>query len=423
MADRRFASTDPIPAAAPAARRGPLGLPRTVWALGFVSLFMDASSELIHALLPVFVVGTLGAGAAALGLVEGLGEATASLLKPASGWISDRIGKRRLLLLAGYGLAALSKPLFALATGVGTLVVARLLDRTGKGIRGAPRDALVADVTPVALRGRAYALRQALDTVGAVVGPLAASALVLLLAGDIRAVFAVAVLPALLSVLVIVLFVEDPADRQRAATRADAKEAAASGPSATAKLPAAFWLLLFTAGLATAARLTEAFVVLRLFELGLEAAQTPLVLAALSAVFALFAYPCGVLADRIGRPALLVPALFVLAVAQATLALADGAGWGFLGVTLYGLFMAASQGLFAALVADAAPASRRGVAFGLYHGTAGIANLAAGLGAGLLWDRAGAPATFLLATGLALFALLPALAARRALSRRSTTDA
>lgn len=412
------APADAAPTAqGPATPAGPLGLPRTVWALGFVSLFMDTSSELIHALLPVFVVTTLGAGALALGVIEGIAEATASLLKPLSGWLSDRVGRRRPLVLAGYGLAALSKPLFALAQGVGTLVLARLLDRIGKGIRGAPRDALIADVTPEALRGRAYALRQALDTVGAVVGPLAASALMVLLAGDVRAVYAFAVLPALLSVLVIVLFVREP-ERPRAAAGGDPRAAGVRLADLRA-LPAAFWLLLAAAGLAAVARLTEAFVILRLHGLGLAAAQTPLVLAALSVVYAAFAYPCGVLADRMGRSSLLIPALLVLVAALSVLALADSIAAGFAGVALYGLFLAASQGLFAALVADAAPAHLRGSAFGLYHGTMGIAALAAGVGAGVLWDLAGPRTAFAAAALLALAALAAGSAARRAFSRRS----
>ncbi len=381
-------------------------LPRTLWVLGVVSLLMDTSSETIHALLPVFLVGVLGASATALGMVEGLAEAVASFTRLASGRLADRLPRRKPLVLAGYGLAALAKPLFALAGGVGAVLVARVLDRIGKGIRGAPRDALIADLVPEALRGRAYGLRQALDTVGVVLGPLAASALMLLVAGDVRRVYLFAVVPAILSVAVLARFVREP---QR--TVAGVPAARPSWRADLARLPGTFWLVLAAAGIGLVARLVEAFLILRLYELGLAAAVSPLVLVAMNLVYAACAYPFGALADRLPRAALLALAFGLLIGADLMLALAPGIAVAFAGVALYGLHLAASQGLLAAMVADAAPAELRGTAFGLYHFTVGIASLVAGLVAGVGWDGAGPTATFLLAAALALVALLLALAA------------
>ncbi len=396
------------PASGRAAAATGTGLPRAVWALGLVSLLMDTSSEAIHALLPVFLVGVLGAGTVALGAIEGLAEAVASLTKLLSGRLADRLARRKPLVLLGYGLAAATKPLFAMAGGIGTVLLARLLDRIGKGIRGAPRDALIADLVPSALRGRAYGLRQALDAVGAVAGPLLASGLMLLLAGDIRSVYLLATVPAILSVLVLARFVHEPPHPGPARTAARNGDLRAD----LGRLPPVFWLVLAAAGLGLVARLVEAFLILRLYDLGLGAGWTPLVLVAMNVVYALCAYPFGVLSDRLSRPVLLALAFGLLIAAHIGLAFATTIAVAFLAVGLYGLHLAASQGLLAAMVADAAPGDLRGTAFGLYHATAGLASLAAGLLAGGGWALVGAEGTFLLAATLALLALLLALAAR-----------
>jgi MFS family permease len=373
-------------------------LPGTVWALGLVSLFMDTSSELIHALLPVFVVGTLGAGALVLGIIEGTAEATATVLKAFSGALSDAIGRRKPLVVAGYGLAALTKPLFALAGGPGLVFAARLLDRVGKGVRGAPRDALVADVTPAELRGAAFGLRQGLDTVGALLGPLLAVALMLLLGGDIRAVFWVAVVPAALAVLVLVAGVREPAAAPR-------REGAARLPrlAEARRLGRPFWLFLGFAVLLSLGRLGEAFLVLRGAETGLSPALAPLALAAMNATYAVTSYPFGHLSDRLGRRGLVGLGFAVLAAAQAVLAFAGGPALVLLGAAVWGLHLGMTQGVMSALVADLAPPSLRGTAFGLFHAATGLALLIGGIASGLLWQFLGGTVAF--AAGAAVVGL------------------
>lgn len=383
-------------------------LPRTVWILGLVSFLMDSSSELIHALLPVFLVSVLGASALQLGLVEGIAEATAAITRLFSGALSDMIARRRPLVLLGYGLAAATKPLFPLADSVGTVLLARFLDRIGKGVRGAPRDALIADVTPPGLRGRAYGLRQALDTAGAVAGPLLAFALVTLWTGDLRSVLWFAVPPALLAVLLLALGIREPARRRPTAAgfRRPLRQAA------LVRLPGHFWAVLGLATAGTLARFGEAFLLLRLADLGLAAGLVPLGLVAMNLVYTAAAFPFGILADRHDRRRLLALAFALLVLADLVLALANHPLAGFAGIALFGLHMAASQGLLAALIADAAPADLRGTAFGIWHLVTGLALLLASLFAGLLWDLAGPPAAF------ALSAVLAAVAAGGFLRRR-----
>jgi MFS family permease len=382
-------------------------MPRTVWALGFVSLFMDLSSETIHALLPLFLTVTLGTSVATVGALDGIAEATASISKVFSGWLSDRTGRRKPLILLGYGLAALSKPLFPLASSAGLVLGARLADRIGKGLRGAPRDALVADVTPPEMRGRAFGLRQAMDTVGAFVGPLMAVALMLLFAGDMRAVFWVALAPAILSVLCAAAGVEDaprPAGDPPPPVRfAELK-----------LLGRPFWTIVAVGIVFTLARFSEAFLILRATGEGLSFALAPLVLVAMNLVYALGAYPAGALADR--RPAreLLLWGLAVLIGADFLLAWGAGLAAIFAGILLWGAHMALTQGLMAKLVADAAPARVRGSAFGLFNLASGIALLFASLIAGLLWDAAGPAATFVAGGVFALLALLLAALRPRA---------
>ena len=400
-----------MPASPGGARTG--SLPPTVWALGVVSLLMDSSSELIHGLLPVFLVGVLGASTVQLGLIEGIAEMTASVVRLFSGAVSDLLGRRKAVVVTGYGLAALTKPLFAMAGGVGTVLAARFVDRIGKGIRGAPRDALIADITPEALRGRAYGLRQALDSVGAVLGPLLAIGLMMLLAGDIRLVLWFAVLPAVAAVAVLIVFVREPARGDRRAERPRR-----FGLRDLGRLPGRFWLVVAIATVATLARFSEAFLILRLSELGLGATMAPLALLVMSLVYTLSAYPAGWAADRYDRGRLLILGLAILVVADLVLAGAGSITAGLIGVAIWGLYMGMSQGLLQALVADAAPADLRGTAFGVYHLVTGLGLLAASLLAGWLWSRYSAAAPFLFGATCASVTLL-ALAAmeRRRVSR------
>ena len=379
-------------------------MPSAVWALGLVSLLMDTSSELIHSLLPVFLVSTLGASALVVGLIEGAGEATAQIVKVFSGALSDYWGKRKPLAVLGYGLGALSKPLFALAPSAALVLAARLIDRTGKGIRGAPRDALVADVVPEALRGAAFGLRQSLDTVGAFLGPLLAIALMALWSNDIRAVFAVAIVPGLLSVAVLWVGVREHDAAPRATPANPLRR------ERLAELPRAYWWVVAVGAAFTLARFSEAFLVLRARAGGLPLALTPLVLIGMNAVYSVAAYPFGKLSDRMGRSALLAAGVAVLIAAD--LALAWNAGWGAVsaGIALWGLHMGMTQGLLGAMVADTAPADLRGTAFGIFNLVSGGATLLASVVAGLLWDRLGAEATFFAGAAFAAIALAAMLA-------------
>lgn len=377
-------------------------IPTGIWVLGFVSLLMDVSSELIHSLLPVFLYTGLGVSALAIGLIEGAAEATALIVKVFSGALSDWWGRRKPLALLGYGLGAASKPLFALASGAGLVVAARLIDRVGKGIRGAPRDALVADLAPAEVRGAAFGLRQALDTVGAFLGPLLAMTLMLLWADDFRAVFWVAVVPGGLAVVLLLLGVREP--EQPAGERRGNPIRRAN----LRRLPAAYWWVVTVGAVFTLARFSEAFLVLRAQQGGLPLALVPLVLIAMNVVYAVTAYPFGKLSDALSHTRMLAWGLAVLMAADALLAW-DG-HWAALwsGIALWGLHLGLTQGLLARMVADSAPADLRGTAYGFFNLMAGLAMLLASALAGLLWDRLGAGATFaagLACAGLALLAL------------------
>ncbi len=365
-------------------------LPRTVVALGFVSLLMDTSSELIFSLLPVFLVSVLGASTVTVGLIEGIGEATAAITKIFSGTLSDRLGKRKLLAVLGYGLAAVSKPIFPLAGSAGAVLLARFVDRVGKGIRGAPRDALVADVTPANMRGAAYGLRQALDSAGAFLGPLLALVLMFAYADNFRAVFWWAVLPAALSVLIVVFWVHEPDG-----VKPDGRRGSPISRAELARLPRAYWLVVAIGVVFTLARFSEAFLVLRAQNAGLALALLPLAFVWMNAVYALLATPAGTLSDRIGRRGLLLVGLIVLIAADLFLGLGPGLVGVFIGIGLWGVHLAFSQGLLSALVADTAPADRRGTAFGVFNLVTGIVLLAASALAGALWEWIGPDATFL----------------------------
>ncbi|MFC5474869.1 MFS transporter [Paraherbaspirillum soli] len=366
-----------------------LPIPRVIWALGLVSLFMDLSSELVHSLLPVFLVGTLGASALTVGLIEGVAEATALIVKIFSGAISDFIGKRKGLLLLGYGLAALSKPLFPLATSAATVFVARFLDRIGKGIRGAPRDALIADVAPLAIRGACFGLRQSMDTVGAVLGPLLAIVLMLVLGGNISLVLWFAVLPALVAVGLIVTSVtevtQDPVvHRFRSPIRWHVLR----------RFSKRFWWVVTVGAVFTLARFSEAFLILCAQQLGLSMTWVPSVMVVMSLFYALSAYPVGKWSDRIERSWLLAAGLVLLVAADLVLAQAASIAWGMLGVALWGLHMGFSQGILAALVADTTPAELKGTAFGVFNLVSGLCMLLASVIAGWLWQYHGSAVTF-----------------------------
>jgi MFS family permease len=374
-------------------------LPRTVWALGLVSLFMDASSELVHSLLPLYLATTLGASMTMLGVIEGIAEATAQIVKVFSGTISDYLGKRKLLAVIGYGMAALSKPMFPLAGSVGWVFTARLLDRIGKGIRGAPRDALIADVTPAALRGAAFGLRQSLDSVGAFIGPLLAIGLMMAFANDIKLALWVAVVPAVLAVLVLVIGVEEPSTAS-----------AAKGKSlvwhAAVRLPQRYWWVVALGIVFTLARFSEAFLVIRAQALGLGLGLAPVVLVVMSVVYAAVAYPAGVAADRMGARGLLVIALAFLITADGVFAAADGRGLVLVGAALWGVHLGLSQGLLSKLVADTAPADLMGTAFGIFNLMSGLALLLASVVAGIVWDTHGPAATFYVGAAFAAVAMV-----------------
>ncbi len=376
-------------------------LPLGIWALGFGSMFMDISSELIHSLLPVFMVTTLGASMVTIGILEGVAEATAAITKVFSGALSDYLGKRKFLLVSGYALAAFTKPIFPLSTSISWVFGARFVDRVGKGIRGAPRDALVADISPPQLRGAAYGLRQALDSVGALIGPLLAVAGMIWFAGDIRAVLWVAVLPAFIAVALLIVFVREP---ERAAPGRPTR--LPLHPVEIRRLPWRYWLVVLLGGVFTLARFSEAFLVLRAQDVGLSLGLVPLVMIVMNVFYATVAYPAGAAADRMRPRTLLLIGLALLVAADLLLALATAPLAAFVGAALWGLHMAFTQGLFAKLVADNAPAELRGTAFGVFNLVSGGALLLASVIAGALWSVWGATATFVVGGVFAVIAAL-----------------
>lgn len=385
-------------AAAPPRKASWRGLPPTIWVLGFGSMFMDISSELVHSVLPLFMATVLHSSMFTIGLVEGAAEAAAAITKVFSGALSDRLGRRKPLLLLGYGLAALTKPVFPLAPSIGWVFAARFVDRVGKGIRGAPRDALVADVTPPAQRGAAYGLRQALDSVGAFVGPLLAVALLAAFAGDLQVVMWAAVVPALVTVALLARYVREPEQLAEGLARPRLHWAEAR------RLPRRFWGVVALGGVFTLARFSEAFLVLRAQHVGMSIAQVPLVMIAMSAVYALLAFPAGHASDRLQPRTLLVAGLVALIAADMVLASAATPLAVYAGAALWGLHMALTQGLFAKLVADTAPAELRGSAFGLFNLVSGVSLLVASAVAGALWSAYGPEATFAAGAGFAALA-------------------
>ncbi|MFA7399503.1 MAG: MFS transporter [Sideroxydans sp.] len=374
-------------------------MPTSVWVLGFVSLLMDVSSEMIHSLLPLFMVTVLGASALTIGVIEGIAESTALLVKVFSGVLSDYLGKRKGLAVFGYALGALSKPMFALAGGIGMVLTARFLDRIGKGIRGAPRDALLSEIAPAGIRGAAFGLRQSLDTVGAFLGPLIGVGLMLLWANDFRAVFGVAVIPAVLAVALLVFGVREPERTEvhkptNPISRANLK-----------RLGAAYWWLVGIGAVFTLARFSEAFLVLRAAQGGIAIALVPLVMVAMNMIYAASAYPFGKLSDSMGHTKLLAIGLAVLIAADLVLATDDHWMTVLVGVALWGVHLGITQGLLARMVADVTPADLRGTAYGFFNLMSGIAMLVASVLAGLLWDSLGAAFTFYAGAALCVIAV------------------
>lgn len=384
-------------------------LPLGIWALGIGSMFMDISSELIHSLLPVFMTTVLGASMVTVGVIEGVAEATAAITKVFSGALSDYLGKRKFLLILGYGLAAFTKPVFPLAASIGWVFGARIVDRIGKGIRVAPRDALVADITPPQLRGAAYGLRQALDSIGSFIGPVLAVVFMIWFANDISAVMWIAVLPAFVAVAVLAFYVREPEQAQgQSTTRSPWTLADARA------LSSRYWLVVLLGGVFTLARFSEAFLVLRAQDVGIALGYVPLVLIAMNVVYAVFAYPAGIAADRVSARTLLLLGLTLLVAADLVLAAAATPALVIAGSTLWGAHMALTQGLLSKLVADTAPVHLRGTAFGIFNLASGIALLLASVIAGALWSGFGASATFLAGAAFAATTALGLLGYRPA---------
>ena len=376
-------------------------LPRGIWVLGFVSMFMDISSELVHSLLPIFMATVLGASMVTIGIVEGVAEGAAAIAKVFSGAISDYFGKRKFPTVVGYALSAMTKPIFPLATTIGWVFGARFVDRIGKGIRGAPRDALVADIAPPQLRGAAYGLRQSLDSVGAFVGPLLAVIFMIWLANDIKSVLWVAVVPAFLAVFLLIIAVREPESSERAVgsrkhlTLTDAK-----------RLPRRYWHIVALGAVFTLARFSEAFLILRAQDVGLAVGYVPAIMIVMNIVYSIFAYPAGAAADRLSARTLLVFGLGVLVAADVVLAVAASSWSVFLGAAFWGLHMAFTQGLLSKLVADTAPTDLRGTAFGVFNLVSGGALLLASVIAGLLWSAFDASATFIAGASFAALAAM-----------------
>jgi MFS family permease len=397
--------------AKPAAWRA---LPTAIWALGFGSLFMDTSSELIHSLLPIFMVSGLGASMVTVGLIEGVAEATAAVMKVFSGALSDYLGKRKFLMVLGYALAAITKPIFPLATSVSWVFAARFIDRVGKGIRVAPRDALVADITPPQMRGAAYGLRQALDSIGALAGPLLAVALMIWLASDIRKVMWFAVVPAFITVALLLFYIREP---ERAHAHGFVRKPLRIADAK--RLPLRYWLVVLLGALFTLARFSEAFLVLRAQNVGLALSYIPVVMIVMNLLYAGAAYPAGAAADRISARTLLILGLVLLIAADVVLAYATSPLIVFAGAALWGLHMAFTQGLLSKIVADTAPAELLGTGFGIFNLASGVALLLASVIAGALWSTYGPSATFLTGAGFAAVTAVGLLAAVRVRRSRS----
>ncbi|MBC3881443.1 MFS transporter [Undibacterium sp. LX40W] len=364
-------------------------IPTSIWTLGLVSMLMDISSEMIHSLLPVFMVTSLGMSVMIVGLIDGIAESTTLIVKVFSGALSDKLGKRKALAVIGYGLSAFSKPFFAIAQGLNLLLFARLSDRIGKGIRGAPRDALIADITPPDIRGAAFGLRQSLDTIGAVAGPLLASGLMIMWANDFRLVFWLAAIPGFAAMFLLLFGIQEPKT-----VPLPSKGFPLQGENLK-RLQGSYWSVVILGGLFTLARFSEAFLLLRAQQLQIPLPYIPLVMVIMNLIYASSAYPFGQLSDRLAPRTLLSWGLLILIAAD--LLFAFSISWQGLiaGVILWGVHMGMTQGLLSSMVATHAPADLRGTAFGMFNLVSGVCLLVASLIAGLLWENLGAKFTFL----------------------------
>lgn len=370
-------------------------LPRNVVALGLVSLFTDLSSEMIYPLLPLFLTATLGAGPAVLGAIEGVAETAASLLKLFSGAWSDRLGKRKPLVLAGYGLSSIMRPLMGLVASWSHVLGIRFCDRIGKGVRSSPRDALVAASVPPQDRGRAFGFQRALDHLGAVLGPVAAFALLAGAGLSYRSVFFLAAVPGAVAVAILWILVREAGETAPAGT---GRGILAGG------LAPEFRNYLLIVSLFTLGNASDAFLILRSVDAGVPAAYVPLLWGAFHVVKSSLSTHAGILADRWDRRKMVVAGWVLYAAVYAAWGMAEGPGW-MVGLFLvYGLHAAATEGAERALVADFVPSDRRGTAFGWFHLAVGIAALPASLLFGILWSRFGAPAAFGVSAALAMLA-------------------
>jgi len=356
--------------------------------LGLVSLLTATSSAMVYGLLPVFLVKVLGASIGIVGVMEGLAEASNSAMRLLSGITSDWIGRRKPVVAFGYLLSAANKLVFPMAESVSIVFVARLVDRFGKGVRDAPRDALISDLTPSHIRGSGFGLRTALYTMGFVLGPLAAIGLMVASGDNFRLVFAIAVAPAFAAVGILLFAIgEDPAQSSREARFRIRL-------SHLSRLPAAFWWSISVASLLSLARYSPAFLVLKASDVGIDPAFVPLILVFTHTVFSAAAYPFGALADRVDHRLQLALAVAVLLAADLVLAAGGTMVTAFLGASLWGLQMGVSEGLLSASVANAAPDDLRGTAFGIYQLAFGLAAFGASGTAGALWSIGGPPLAF-----------------------------
>jgi len=374
----------------------PHKIPKSIWALGFVSMFMDVSTEMIHSLLPIYLVSILGVSAIAVGMIEGIAESTSLLIRIFSGTLSDYLGKRKLIATIGYGIAAATKPLFAIATSLNVIMAARFVDRLGKGIRGAPRDALIGDLSPLSIRGACFGLRQSLDNVGAIAGPLIAILLMWLFANNIKAVFWAATIPAFVSFFIILVVVKEPKKEHHY----NQEEQKPFNIKDVAKLHSSFWWVIVIAVVISFARMSEAFLVLKAQDAGFELMYIPLVLVIMNLIYASTSYPAGKLSDKIDRMHLLSLGTLILLISDLLLAYATTHIHTMLGVALWGLHMGVTQGIFAALIVDKTPAHLYGTAFGIFNFLCGLAILFGNIIAGWIWSVHGAQLTFLFSSSL-----------------------
>ncbi len=381
-----------IPQAAP--------LPATVWILGIASLLNDVSTEIIHSVLPLYMVTALGASFIAVGLLEGTAEALASVLKVGAGGLSDLLGKRKALVVSGYALSTLVKGCYALAGDMTMVMIARLGDRVGKGIRVGPRDALVADSTSPEQRGAAYGLRQSLDTVGAVIGPGLSFVLLSLWHMDYKNIFAIAIVPGIIAVLLLLIGVREPEKRE---SKSDDKKL---HKDLLKRLSPAYWSLVVVSFLFNLGNSSDAFILLKGKEAGLALGMVPLMLVVMNVFYAACAYPAGKLSDKLGRVAMLRVGLLFYALVYLGFAFCNTQWQVWTLMALYGVQLGLTQGTLLALVSDVTDADTRGTAFGMISLVTGLALLPASLIAGFLWQNVGSWATFGAGTVCSVVALI-----------------